>query len=415
MRAPTPNTSHQGFPGWLVLLGTLTAVAPLSIDMYLPSFSQVEHALGSAGGRMEFTLASFFIGLMLGQLFYGPVSDRFGRKPPLYLGFALYTAASVGCALADSIPALTAWRFLQGLGGCAGIIIPSAMVRDRTTARESARAFSLLMLVMGLAPILAPLVGGGLLALWGWRAIFAILAGFGALCLIAVSFGLAESHDTTHEPPLRLGTVLRNYGQLFASRAFLGYTLGGGLSMAGMFAYIAGSPFVLIDLYGIPPQHYGWFFGANAFGLIASSQLNARLLQKFPATTLLRWALWVPPIVGLGLAVLAFSGMISLAWFVVGFFCFVSSIGWIIPNATAAALATHGQMAGTAAALSSAVQFLFATIAGALVGILHDGSGRPLAGIMALCGLGAWACHRLLVRHHDEHHHRGTKDGPANP
>ena len=404
MHASNPDTPQKAFPGWLIFLGILIAIGPLSIDMYLPSFPLVEKSLGGQPGSVEFTLAAFFIGLTLGQLFYGPLSDRFGRKPPLYFGFAVYTLASVGCALSASIPELTLWRFLQGMGGCAGIIIPSAIVRDRTTAREAARAFSLLMLVMGLAPILAPLLGGGLLGLFGWRAIFATLALFGGLCLIAMHFVLTESHDTTHEPPLRLKEVLGNYGRLFGNRAFLGYALGGGLAMSGMFAYIAGSPFVLIKLYGISPQHYGWFFGANAFGLIASSQVNARLLKKLPATTLLRRALWVPPVIGVSLATLAFSGLISLPLLVIGFFCFVSSLGFIIPNATASALATHGQMAGTAAALASAMQFFFATLAGALVGLLHDGSARPLAAVMATCGIGAWLCHALLVRHHDHPH-----------
>ncbi len=398
------TSSDKGFPRWLILLGVLTAIGPLSIDMYLPAFPQIERSLGGLPGSVELTLASFFIGLTFGQLFYGPLSDRFGRKKPLYLGLAIYTLASIGAAFAPSIPALIVCRFLQGMGGCAGIIIPSAIVRDRTTARESARAFSLLMLVMGLAPILAPLIGGGLLTQWGWRGIFGLLALYGGACLVAIHFGLAESHDTRHEPPLRLKTVLGNYRRLLSNKAFLGYALGGGLAMSGMFAYIAGSPFVLIDLYGIPPQDFGWFFGVNAFGLIASSQINARLLKKHPPTTLLRRALWVPALTGIALAALAFAGLISLAGFVVGFFCFVASLGCIIPNATAAALATHGQQAGTAAALASAIQFFCATLAGALVGLLHDGTGRPLAAIMAVCGIGAWLCHRLLTRHHEAHH-----------
>ncbi|MBS0347861.1 MAG: Bcr/CflA family multidrug efflux MFS transporter [Proteobacteria bacterium] len=405
MTTTSPGAEERlGLPPWLVLLGVLTAIGPLSIDMYLPSFPQIERSLGGQPGSVELTLAAFFIGLTLGQLFYGPFSDRFGRKKPLYVGLALYTVAAIGAACATSIPALIGWRFVQGLGGCAGIIIPSAIVRDRCSARDSARAFSLLMLVMGLAPILAPLVGGALLGLAGWRSIFVVLAVFGAGCLLAIRVGLAESHDTRHEPPLLLGTVLRNYGRLLANRAFLGYALGGGLAMSGMFAYIAGSPFVLIDLYGVAPQDYGWFFGSNAFGLIAASQLNAHLLKRYPATLLLRRALWVPLLTGLLLAGLAFTGQISLPWFVGAFFCFVSSLGFIIPNATASALATHGQQAGTAAALASALQFFFATLAGALVGLLHDGSGRPLAAVMALCGIGAWAAHRLLVAHHDHHH-----------
>jgi len=398
------SDSRLGLPPWLILLGVLTAIGPLSIDMYLPSFPQIERSLGGQPGSVELTLAAFFIGLTFGQLFYGPLSDRFGRKKPLYVGLIIYTVAAIGAACATSIPALIGWRLVQGLGGCAGIIIPSAIVRDRCSARDSARAFSLLMLVMGLAPILAPLIGGALLGVSGWRSIFIVLAVFGAACLLAIRLGLAESHDTRHEPPLLLGTVLRNYGRLLANRAFLGYALGGGLVMSGMFAYVAGSPFVLIDLYGVAPQDYGWFFGSNAFGLIAASQLNAHLLKRHSATLLLRRALWVPLLTGVLLAGLAFTGQISLPWFVGAFFCFVSSLGLIIPNATASALATHGQQAGTAAALASALQFFFATLAGALVGLLHDGSGRPLAAVMAVCGIGAWAAHRLLVAHHDHHH-----------
>lgn len=397
-----PDTTKT-FPAWLVMLGILTAIGPLSIDMYLPSFPQVERSLGGAPGSMEFTLSSFFIGLTLGQLFYGPVSDRFGRKPPLYFGFALYTLASLGCALASSVPQLVVWRFLQGLGGCAGIIVPRAMVRDRTSARESARAFSMLMLVMGLAPILAPILGGILLAHGHWRGIFLTLTGFGLLCLAIIRWGLAESHDTRHEPPLRLATVLGNYAGLLRNRSFLGYTLSGGLGSAGMFAYIAGSPFVLIQLYGVTPQQYSWVFAANAGGLIAAGQINAQLLKRRSPTDLLHHTLRVPFIAGVVLALLAWTGLASLPWFVAGFFCFVASLGFINPNATASTLATHGQMAGTAAALSSALQFLLATLTGAAVGAFHDGSGRPLALVMACCGCGAWLAHTWLVRRHPEH------------
>lgn len=344
--ARTPHPSA----GWLALLSIFTAVGPLSMDMYLPSFPAAEQALGAPAGSMELTLASCFIGLALGMLFYGPVSDRFGRKPPLYVGFALYTLASIGCALSDSLVALCAWRFVQGVGSCAGIMLPGAIVRDRLPARESARALSRLMLVMGLAPILAPLVGGWILELLGWRAIFRLLALFGGFCLLALVFGLSESHDTAHEPPLRLKSVAGNYARLLADRSFLGFALGGGLIWAGMFAYIAGSPFVLIQLHGIEPQQYGWFFGINAFGLIASSQLNAHVLKKHQATAILRRALWVPPAAGLALVALALGGWLSLPWL--------------------------------------------------LVGVCNDGTELPLVIVMAACGVGAWLSHRLLVRHH---------------
>ncbi len=394
------QTSPRPSSGWLALLSIFTAVGPLSMDMYLPSFPAAEQALGAPAGSMELTLASCFIGLALGMLFYGPISDRFGRKPPLYVGFALYTLASIGCSLSDSVTVLCAWRFLQGMGGCAGIMLPSAIVRDRLPARESARALSRLMLVMGLAPILAPLAGGWILGLLGWRYIFVLLAFFGAFCLLALAFGMPESHDSQHAAPLRLKSVARNYAQLLVNRSFLGFALSGGLIWAGMFAYIAGSPFVLIQLHGIEPQQYGWFFGINAFGLIASSQLNAHVLKKHQATAILRRALWVPPIAGLFLMALALAGSVSLPCLLVGFFCFVSSLGWIAPNATASLLATHGQMAGTAASLAGSLQFLFATLAGALVGMFNNGTEQPLAIAMAVCGVGAWLSHRVLVRQH---------------
>lgn len=385
------------FIRWIVILGFLTAIGPLSIDLYLPSFPQMEKDLQAPAGSIEFSLATFFIGLTLGQLVYGPLSDRFGRKPLLYVGFALYTLASVGCTLADNVSSLCLWRFVQAMGGCAGIVIPNAIVRDRMGPRDAARVFSLLMLVMGLAPILAPIAGGWLLQAFGWRANFTVLIGFGLLCLAAIRWGLDESHDTRHEPPLRLRTVAGNYALLLRNRSYLGFVFSGGLVRAGMFAYIAGSPFVLIKLYGVSPQVYGWFFGMNALGLIAASQLNALMLKRQAPTTLLRRALWVPLLSGLGMTVMALAGWISLPWFAVGFFLFVSSVGWVGPNANAAAMATHGQMAGTAAAFNGAMAFLCATLAGGLVGWLHNGTGQPLAAVMLLCGLGAWYCHRRLV------------------
>ena len=400
MSMPTSSTSprQQASVGWLALLGMLTAVAPLSIDMYLPSFSTVERLLAATPGSMELTLACFFVGLTLGQLFYGPISDRFGRKPLLYAGFALYALASLGCAFSDSVPELNVWRFLQGMGGCVGIMIPSAMVRDRLAAPEAARAFSMLMLVMGLAPILAPLLGGWILTYVGWRAIFYVLAFFGLAGLLASVFLLKESLDASHVVPLKLGVVLANYARLLKDPVFVGFSLSGGLTMAGMFAYIAGSPFVLIELYEVAPANYGWYFGLNAVGLIASSQLNAQLLKRVSADRILRTALWVPLLVGLSLVGFHLLGMLSLRVFAVAFFLFVASIGWITPNATALALSAHGKMAGTAAALISALQFFFATLAGMAIGVLHDGTSLPLVIVMAACGCGAWGSHRLLLK-----------------
>jgi drug resistance transporter, Bcr/CflA subfamily len=382
---------------WLILLGALTAIGPLSIDMYLPAFPAMERDLQAVPGSMEFTLSSFFIGMALGQLFYGPLSDKFGRRRPLMAGLALYTLASLGCAYAGNVQLLVGLRFLEALGGCAGLVITRAVVRDRCGARDSARAFSLLILVMGLAPILAPLIGAAVAAWLGWREIFLLLALYGAIALLAVYRGLPETHDTRHEPPLDIGSVLGNYGRLLVSRSFIGYTLAGGLAFAGMFAYIAGSPFVLIQLHGIPAEHFGWVFGLNALGFVVASQVNARLLKTRSLTRLLHHAVWLPALAGLILALASFGGWLGLPLVMAGFFAYVASLGFIGPNATAAALATHGQQAGTASALMGALQFGIATVTGAMVGCWHDGTARPLMLMMGICGAGAWLAHRWLA------------------
>ncbi|HRH80973.1 MAG TPA: multidrug effflux MFS transporter [Thiobacillaceae bacterium] len=400
---------HPSLPlPWLILLGALTAVGPLSIDMYLPAFPAMLADFRAAPGTLAYTLAAFFIGMAVGQLAYGPVSDRYGRRLPLMVGLALYALASLGCALSASVPALVAWRFLQALGGAAGLVLTRAIVRDRCATREAARAFSLLILVMGLAPILAPLLGGWVAAGLGWRAIFTLLAGYGLVGLIIVWRRLPETHDTRHAAPLRPVRVLTDYLDLLASPSLLGYTLVGGLGFAGMFAYIAGAPFVLIELAGIPAEHFGWVFGLNALGFVAASQINARLLRSRSPTAILAWSVRLPALTGVLLGLCALSGWMPLPLLLAGLFVYVSSLGFIGPNAAAAALATHGQRAGTASALMGALQFALATLFGALEGGLHDGTARPLVLLMAAGGVGAWLVRRHLAAYlhrlgHPEH------------
>ena len=387
---------------WLFLLGGLIAIGPLSTDMYLPAFPAMARDLG---GAMEYTLAGYFIGLALGQLFYGPLSDRFGRKRPFMAGLALYAIASLGCALADSVEALVAWRFLQALGGCSSMVIVRAVVRDRCDVREAARAFSLLILVMGVTPLLAPLLGGWMAVHLGWRAIFWLMLTCGLLGLAAVAWGLPETHDTRYEPPLRLGRILADYAGLIASPAFLGYTLVGGLGFAGMFAYIANSPHVLIQLHGVAPEDFGWYFGAIAFGYIAASQINARLLKRAAPSRLLRLAVWGPAGAGCALALGGLAGWLPLPLLLACIFFYVASMGSIGPNSAAAALATHGQMAGKASALMGAVQFGLATLAGGLVGYAGGGGILTLALIMALGGVGSWLALRWVESHPHSHPH----------
>ncbi|MFJ1255336.1 Bcr/CflA family multidrug efflux MFS transporter [Cupriavidus sp. CuC1] len=377
------------FPLWLLVCASLTALAPLSIDMYLPSFPALAGDLGVDIGRVQLTLGTFLVGLAVGQAFYGPISDRYGRKPPLYVGLVAYALAAAGCALAHDVEALMLWRFLQALGGCAGMVMARAVIRDRLEAHESARAFSSLMLVMGLAPILAPIIGGAVLAAFGWRAIFWLLCGSSLLILWVVHRYMEESLDHASAMPLRLGRVLSNYGELLRDRGFVGYSLSAGCAQAGMFAYIAGSPFVLIELHGIDPSHYGFVFGANALGLIGMSQLNARLVRNRTLDHVLRGALLAPCLAGLVLAAAVLAGLAPLPVLLAGFFVFIASLGCILPNASALAMAQQGHRAGTASALMGTLQFSLGTLAGAAVSFWRDGSALPLAVVMGVCGTGA--------------------------
>ncbi len=389
MTSTASAPSAARFPLWLLICASLTAIAPLSIDMYLPSFPALAVDLHTDIGQVQLTLGTFLVGLAIGQAFYGPISDRFGRKPPLYVGLTLYGLAAAGCAMASSVDSLMLWRCLQALGGCTGLVVSRAVIRDRLEARDSARAFSSLMLVMGLAPILAPLIGGAVLAASGWRAIFWIHCVAAVLLLWLVHTRMEESLDPQRRRTLHPGTVLRSYWELLRDREFLGYSLSAGCVQGGMFAYIAGSPFVLIELHGIDPSHYGFVFGANAFGLIAMSQVNARLVRVHPLDEVLRTALFAPCLAGLTLAASALLGWATLPVLLVCFFVFLAGLGCITPNASALALAHQSHRAGTASALMGTLQFGFGTLAGAAVSLWHDGTALPLAVVMAICGSGA--------------------------
>ncbi len=384
-------------PGLFLLLGSLTAIGPLSIDMYLPSFPSIGASFAAEGGAVQFTLAAFFIGLALGQAFYGPITDRFGRKPPLYGGMALYILATIGCALSTSIEMLTLCRFIQALGGCAGMVIPRAIVRDHFEAQGAARAFSLLMLVMGLAPILAPILGGWILQVSSWHGIFWCLTAYGAISVLAIHFGLEESHQADPSRPIHPITTLKNYSTLCTDRSFIGNVFAGGLAHSGLFSYIAGSPFVIIELWQVPASHFGWIFGSNAFAYIAASQINARLLHRYSIEQLLRRAVWAPA--GFGLLLL-FSGLTKIGGFpllLIGLFGYMASLGFIAPNTTANALAKQGHRAGLASALMGTLQFGLATLASTLVGLMHAQSALPMTSMMAACGVSSFILYRIVV------------------
>lgn len=370
----------------LLILGALSAFGPLAIDFYLPAFPSMARAFATDVEHVQLSLAAYFVGLALGQLFYGPLADRYGRRWPLLAGVALFTLASLACAFAPSLDWLIAARFVQALGGCAGMVITRAVVRDSCDPVQGAKVFSQLMLVMGLAPILAPLGGGLLLNAFGWQSIFVSLTAFSALCGIAVALRLPETL-AADAPKHPLSGTFKRYVSLFGDREFVAFALAGGVAMAGMFAYIAGSPFVFIELYGVPAEHYGWLFGSNAAGFIIVSQVNARLLRRRGPGFWLRRFVWFYFACGVALLMVALSKPDALWPLLIPLFAGLASLGSIIPNATACAMAQQGKQAGLASALMGSLQFCVAAVASAAVGWLHNGTAVPMALVICVCAL----------------------------
>lgn len=380
-----------------VILGTLSAFAPLSIDMYLPALPTIAADFGTEISVVQQTLAIFFIGLAVGQAVYGPVADRVGRRPPLLFGCALYALACIGCAFAPTIQSLIFLRLAQALGGCAGIVICRSIVRDLFDQQESARMYSFLMLVMGLAPITAPLIGGQLLLFFGWRAIFITLSLFGVICFLLVAFILPETLPVERRANSGFGAVVRNYVEIITNRNYLGYALAGGLASSAMFAYISGSPFVFMELNGVPPERFGLLFGVNAIGLIAAAQINRWLLTRYQGLHILNRALAFTACASIILVIVTATGFGGFPAMLIMLFLCIASTGLVGPNATAAAMAPYPQRAGSAAALLGATQFVLGACAGTLVGLLHNGTALPMVAVIALCAVGAYLTLQFLA------------------
>jgi DHA1 family bicyclomycin/chloramphenicol resistance-like MFS transporter len=381
-----------------VILGALTAMGPLAIDMYLPALPTIARELGASAAAVQVSLATYFVGMAVGQAFYGPLSDRIGRKPALYLGLGVFVASAVGCARAWNVESLIAFRFLQALGGCAPIVIPRAVVRDHFDERGSARMLSMLMLVMGAAPILAPSIGGQLLVNFGWRSVFWVLAAYGAIWWVIVALFLHESLAPEKRRPQPVRVILATYGQLLRDRMYVGYVLAGGFMFAGLLAYIAGSPFVFIEVFHVPPERFGVFFGINAAGIIAASQINRWLAGRTEPRRVIHVMLPVATFSGFALLISAYTGLGGFPGILVPLFCFIACYGFIMPNTTAVAMASHGAIAGSASALLGTLQFVLGATAGTVVGELGNGTAVPLAAVVAVCGLGAFTVHRALPR-----------------
>lgn len=378
-------------PGWLMLVAAMSAIGPVSIDMYLPGFPLIEREFAEHG--VERTMAGFLIGISIGQLVYGPVSDRFGRKPPLYFGSILYVVGALGCLFATSMTMLTAMRVLQALGACSGMVISRAIVRDRCEPHEAARAFAMLMVIVSLGPILAPMGGGWFVSHLGWRSVFVFQCVFALGLIIAMHMLLTESRDPQYVVPLSFRAVVASYKRLLLDRQFVGYSLLGGFGMGSVFAFVAGSPIVLIPMFALSPQAFGWLLGMNGLAFMSASRINVIALRNRSPDALLARVIWVPTCMGLALIALTMLDQPPL-WSVIAMqFLFFLGFASASPHVSALALAPHAREAGSAAALMGALQSGIAMLAAVIVATFSDGTLRTLATIMtagALCAVASY-------------------------
>ncbi|MFD4140431.1 Bcr/CflA family multidrug efflux MFS transporter [Streptomyces sp. NPDC058572] len=398
--APAVAARRAGLLVTLVL-GGLTALPPLSMDMYLPALPAVTDSLHAPAATVQLTLTACLLGMALGQLVVGPMSDKWGRRRPLLAGMAVYAVATALCALAPTAELLIAFRLLQGLAGAAGIVIARAVVRDLYDGVEMARFFSTLMLVSGVAPIVAPLIGGQVLRITDWRGIFVVLAAVGVLLTAVV---LKWLHETL--PPQRrhgggVGEALRTMRGLLADRVFTGYTLTGGFAFAALFAYISASPFVVQEIYGASPQTFSLLFGLNSVGLITVGQINGKLLVGRVS---------LDKALGIGLSVIALAaaalllmtsgafGRVGLVPVAAGLFVLMSAMGLAMPNTNALALLRTPHAAGSASALIGTTSFLIGAIASPLVGIAGEATAVPMAVVQLTCALASVGCFLGLCR-----------------
>lgn len=383
------------YPVWLpILLGFLSAVGPIATDMYLPAFPAIETSLGLSIGTAQATLATWFFGLAVGQITQGSLADRFGRRSPLILGTALFTLANVGCALSQDIVTLSAMRFLAAVGGSASMVIPRAVVRDLAEGHAAARMMSRLILVSGVAPILAPSLGGFLLDFASWRWIFWFTAIYGATSCLLVAVLLPDTLPVAMRNKPSLGQMISRYGQILSERSFLTHALMGGCGMFAMFAYIGGSPGVFIDGMHLAPRLYAVMFSSCAFFFILCSQLNPRLLQRFGADRMLHTAVRVFLLATLCLLAIAFLTPLlpgGTQWWMLlpPVMVMLGCQGFNMPNTTVGALQRHAAHAGTASALVGMIGFCLAAVSGLIVGQLSDGSARAIAVLALIGALGA--------------------------
>lgn len=365
------------------ILGAMTALSPFTIDMYLPAFQSIANEFGTTVAQISLSLSSYFVGVAVGQLVYGPLSDRFGRKRPLYMGLIIYFISALICMKTKTSEMLILWRFVQALGACVAGVTSMAMVRDIFPTKERAKVFSLLVLILGVSPLLAPTIGGYLETTFGWQAVFLVLAMMSGLLLLLIKIKLPESHFGDESVQLKIIPIAKNYWGIFKNPFFYTYALSSAIAFAGLFVYLAGSPIIFMQTFGVNARVYGWIFAIIAAGLVGSSQLNVVLLKRFSNEQLLFSGL-------MGQVAITFFFLIGVyfSWFdlrltVAMLFMFLACFGITNPNGSALALAPFSTKAGSASALIGFVQMGAGAIASMCIGVLKINTMLPIVAIMA--------------------------------
>lgn len=384
--------------GLAILLTTLVALGPLSTDLYLPALPTLAQAFATDAARVQLTLSVFLAGFAVAQLFYGPLSDRYGRRPVMLFGLVLYLVSSVACMLATSIDALILARFFQALGACAGPVLGRAIVRDVYGPVQAARVLAYISGAMAIAPMIGPLLGGWLTVWFGWRANFAALSLFSAVQVAATFLLLGESNAHRDPGATRPRQILGNFGELLSARLYLGYLLCFSFSYAALFSFISGSSFVLIELYGLSPQWYGASFGFVVTGYISGTMASGKLTLRLGPPRMVLMGALLGTAAGTLMAVLALLEVHSVWAILLPMFAFMVATGLVMPNAIGGALAPYPKMAGSASALMGFVQMSLSAGVGIAVGHAYAGTAIPMAGAIALCGWMVLASYFLLVR-----------------
>jgi DHA1 family bicyclomycin/chloramphenicol resistance-like MFS transporter len=385
-------------PGWYVLavLSLLMGFASISTDLYLPAMPEISRSLGADAGMLELTISGYLVGFSSGQLLWGPISDRYGRRPAVAIGLILFVIGSAGCALSANAPTMIGWRILQAIGACAGVALSRAMVRDLYDGNRAAQMLSTLITVMAVAPLIGPSLGGQIVAHAGWRAIFWTLVAIG-LATLAALFTIPETLPPSRRSRESLGRALLRYSELLRHRRLLGYAGAGGFLYAGMFAYVAGTPFAYISYHHVPARLYGLLFGLGIIGIMAANLLNSRLVPRFGHDRMLLIGTAIAAASALVTAMAAHSGWGGLWGLVAPLFLFASTTGFVVANSITGAMADFPERAGTVSALIGALQYGSGIVGSGLVGVFSDGTPWPMGWVIGISGVGSLLSMLLLA------------------